>query len=328
MKTYSSEPSPEKHFERAVVLFNPNKSATPRFENAMQQVHFLSKDHCLPITELETSADKTETQQDITENVRGSDLLIIVGGDGSTNIAVQAILQTEKVDDRPTTLIVPAGSANDFARNHNGKLGHRKERLSNIFAHCRVAEIHPLSLVVERPSADQIDSYIAVNNAGFGYTAKLAYMINQTEHRDSWIREMPVVGYFAQDMVTGFKSLQGLNAIPFFEGSDDSPKDLADRSFVHARIAGKYGHYDTSHYDTEFVDALVATATKRAILTEAGFTMIGIGTGIRTSMASFTIGDQPTIGHVDGETFPVEANSSVVVRLSEQAFKTLTTRPH
>lgn len=312
--------SEDQEYNRAVVLYNPTKESTPRFTTAREQVNVLTQSLGIPLETVASDRDTRTTQERVLKIVTSSDLLLVLGGDGTINPAVQALVRQDK-EKRLTLLAVPVGTANDFSRNHNGSV-RGPDGLVTILRSGKLIDIHPMSLSVASEAEDRPHDYIAINNAGIGYTALMAELLDSSWHRDSALRKMPIIGQVAQEIRAGNRSMSNLKLMPIYENGNDEPTYVLDRSFVHAQTAGKYGRYRISHLDPEFLDIPSYEATRRGIIGGAVATMIGRYNGQRATQVKFSTGEQEALGHVDGETFVVAPSSQVTVGLAPESFKT------
>lgn len=307
-----------REFTRGLVVYNPTKTATPKFRKMQEKIRHLSSTHNLPLTPVDTHKDSRPTQDKILQTMRDRDLLIILGGDGTVNVAVSALLRVERAK-RPTIVAAPMGTANDFSRNHSGRL-RGVHGLTHLLRAGKQIDIHPMVVSVENTQASTQDEYIGVNNAGFHYTGSFSRRLNSPGHRDSRLRRVPLVGQLAQELRSVHNSTAELTTFTSHEDGGDESQQLVDRTLVHARTVGKYGHFAISHVDNEFLDIPNSEATRSAIIKSAARMALGLEPGIRRTNITFMTGMEPTVGHVDGEPFDIDPYSFVEAHLSDEAF--------
>src|SRR5581483_2140017 len=109
-------PEQLQEYDRAVVLSNPAKEGSPEYEQNMRRIRHLSEAFDLPVRYFSTNSDRLKTQARMLKILGERDLLIVVGGDGTINTAVQILVSQDK-EKRAGLLVAPAGTANDFSRN-------------------------------------------------------------------------------------------------------------------------------------------------------------------------------------------------------------------
>lgn len=306
------------HYRRAVVLYNPTKEGSPKFKKGMSQIAHLSRSLGIPLAYFATSSDNLNTQKKMLRILTKHDLLIAVGGDGTVNAAVRALVHKRK-ENRASLLVVPTGTANDFSRNRNGHL-RGEDSLTGVLQKGTLKEVRPMVIEITAPNGEK-EEQIAVNNAGFHYSAQIAERLRSPEHRDSKLGRAPAVGPVIQDIVTVGKSLQDLSTTPFYFDKDTEPTHLSDISLIHAKTAAKRLHYKSSHLSPEFRFVPHSGDSRLAAAGGVSKMLLGKYNGKPVQSLTFKTGNKPILGHTDGETFQVAPNSSVKIKLSDQKIK-------
>lgn len=125
-----------------------------------------------------TPQSPTDLQNLVLELSKTSDALIICGGDGTLNTAIQPLmarLQSQKANDTafkiPPILPLPVGTANDLASELG--LSRRLERTAR-----RVLETEPHAIDVIEVKSDERTVYM-LTNGGLGIAAETADLANQ-----------------------------------------------------------------------------------------------------------------------------------------------------
>ncbi len=104
-----------------------------------------------------------------------SDAMIICGGDGTLNAAVQPLLRDRHTTAIPPILPLPVGTANDFASGLG--VSRRLENAARL-----IFETEPKSIdVIEVKS--ELKTVYMLTNGGFGITAETADLANEIRHR-------------------------------------------------------------------------------------------------------------------------------------------------
>ena len=124
---------------------------------------------------------REELQTATLEAAKTSDALIICGGDGTLNVAVQPLLQHRNTIAIPPILPLPLGTANDLA----SELGvsERIERGARL-----VLESQPKFIDVIEVSSEKSTVYM-LTNGGLGIAAETALLANDVR---TWFRKNPV----------------------------------------------------------------------------------------------------------------------------------------
>ncbi len=301
--------------ERGLVVFNPLKATSRRFVRAQKQLIYASEMYDLPLTYLSTEADRQHSKYKIQEALRANDLMIVAGGDGTLNVAADGLVASSKEAVR--LIAIPQGSANDFARIHSGKMSGQRA-ISALLERDHQVVIHPLMVSVD--DDDTVRTFMAVNNAGFNYTADFAQRLDSTDHRTSRLRNVPLVGQITQELRSVVSSLADLKTFSCFESGETEPRQLLDRTLVHSAKAGKYGRFAVNHTSNYFLDIVNSQPTRMSIAKAAVQMALGVAPAERRTSIAFNIGEEPILGHVDGEVFAITPNSRITAELSDKSF--------
>ena len=297
-------------YERGLVVHHPGVNVR-RYRRTWRQVNHLVVEHGLDVTSHRTSESRQDTIEAIARALRPTDLVIVVGGDGTLNMVVSALYK-DPDKAKPDILTTNAGSAADCNRSLNGR--HIGERaLAHVLQHGQLTKIHPLRLQIgsEEPAV-----HYGVNNAGLNFTAKFAKLLNSDGRRHSRLRAIPML----QNAGTFRASLRDRRLMEIRHIESDTLDAVLDWSAVHSHKAARYGLYDISHTDDEFLVLTQLEASAAAVALASLRMMTGNLPSERKSYVAFKTGDQPTVGHVDGEVFDVPPESLVAVDLAPEPF--------
>ena len=176
-------------------------------------------------------------------------------------------------------------------------------------------------LDISSPDRILMQLELAMNYAGFGFTALSSLMLNEP-WRSRWeplavskahrlAREAGILVRAAQrsDNLTGV-----INGQPYHG---------ADVSIVHSRRMAKVARPPITHHDPDLLVAITKQGLPANAYTMARL-MLGLQVGERHQEASLTI-DEATVGHVDAEPFTVEPQSSVRAYLAPRGIRTIST---
>jgi hypothetical protein len=301
--------------ERGLVVFNPLKSSSRRFKTAEQQLAYAEQKYKLPLTRLRTEADRERTSDKIQQALRAGDLLMVLGGDGTVNVVAEALVANPQEATR--LLAVPQGTANDFARSHSGKMTGVKA-ITRLLERDHQAVVRPLAVHVVDDSAKR--TFLAVNNAGFHYTADFARRLDHPEHRASRLQRVPIIGQFSQEMRSVAQSLNNLTTFTCYDADEYDPRELLDRTLIHAKTVAKYGRFAVNHSSEYFLDISNAEPTRASVIKSAAQMALGRANGVERTSLTFTTGEESILGHVDGEVFAIAPYSTITAELFENSF--------
>ncbi len=310
-------------YRRALVVEHPVKRDTRRYRRALRQVQHLQQATGLTVEAVHTERDSKQTQTKVLESQRPTDLIIVLGGDGTMNTVVNAQLRLEQAE-RADVLPTKAGSSCDMYRSLIGNITGRTA-LAHILTSGQRVQVHPLEVAIKKGAFDIPNVQYAVNNAGIQYPARMSQVLNGGDHRNSLIGRVPIAGEHLQNMLTTWRSFSELQTFTSIWDSVGS-RELLGMNFIHAERAMRYGRFAIQHTDSEFLSIDQIVAERSAVALDGMRMTFGLLTGERHKYLQFTVGNVPTFGHVDGEPFPIDAGSMVEVGLADSYVTTYSLR--
>ncbi len=126
------------------------------------------------------SPSKSDCEQIINQSItQGQTNFVVVGGDGTFNEVVNAILKNENTSSEKFTLaLIPTGTGNDWARMHH--ISTDISQLESMFLNGRIIT-HDLGEVVVKNDYDITKRYF-VNIAGLAFDAEVILRMNKSSH--------------------------------------------------------------------------------------------------------------------------------------------------
>ncbi len=113
-----------------------------------------------------------ELQANVLEEAKTADALMICGGDGTLNAALQPLLSARETFERfPTICPLPVGTANDFAQELG--IGHRIERAARLVLEGEIQDVDVLQVTSGNNEA------FMLTNGGLGVPAETADLVNR-----------------------------------------------------------------------------------------------------------------------------------------------------
>jgi diacylglycerol kinase family enzyme len=182
---------PDNHFDRVVVLFNPYSTRVKKFDAAMND---LIESGNYPEV-IFTTGDDHADHNNLVNNLREGDALVVWGGDGTGNIAANALLSEELVDHKIPILYLWGGNGLDAARQTNGSLSRKSP--SEALLKGRITIINPL--LIKYGDKEKI----AVAHSGICTMAHLNSKFNDPSHRGKPLYEFAPFRLIYEGIVIG-----------------------------------------------------------------------------------------------------------------------------
>jgi len=286
-------------FSHCLVFYNPvSTNAAARKQRIASLQHIL--ENCT-VEVIETQADGLEANRALleryAEKLGPRTLLCIAGGDGTTNLLIEALIKSERLsEEQRSTPILPlwCGNANDLAHMLNGST---RTSLEHILTQGNVVSIHPLecSMTTRRGKTSM---RIAACYAGFGATAFAALRLNQPSHRQSRLKTLPGGG-FLQDVVTVASAL--LEA-PAFTLKEANNKQLVyERTFANGSRMAKLVRLPVELTDEMFyINTLERNRLLWSVPHFIDLLFKRVSSKFLRNSAHFVL-QQPSWAHFDGE---------------------------
>lgn len=156
-------------FQRVVVVYSPNSTSAGRYQKSVRPKLFgiLGELHEIELD----NVPYFEAREKIAAKLRDDDLLIAAGGDGVTNVALDAALESGR---EVIFASIPLGNFNDFSHAINGRM---KDPLKILRG--PIVNFKPLDISVNGRHRLFVAQYIT-----FGVSAKLTEFLNSPRARN------------------------------------------------------------------------------------------------------------------------------------------------
>ena len=304
-------------FKRVVVLFNPASTHAVAAKRRIDELQRLvpKEDFVL----IETSDKGREANSELLlsqASLLGPEtLLCIAAGDGTINMAVEALACCVE-DEARQTILLPlwGGNANDVAHMLNGPA--YRMPVASLLQKGKVVKIRPLGCTLTTPDGLSTER-LAVGYISFGATALAARRLNEPPHRSSRLHKAPG-GRVIQELMTVFQAL--LKAPSFRIDEGEGERLIYDRMFINGSRIAKMRPLplrltDQSYYETTTSDKRLGAAIVR-------FRELLRRPSIQKAPQTtrFTCLDDAW-AQFDGETVKIPAGTEVTVRHSNSPLR-------
>jgi len=305
------------HINRAVVWYNPAATRAVQSKRRIKELEtlFPGNVHIL-YTSPEGREANLETLHKAAHLLGPHTLLAIAAGDGTVNLAVEALATTHqelglpKLARRSPILPLWGGNANDLAYMLNGFSWRR--RIKTVLSKADIVPIYPLTCAITTQSTTyhrMASSYIS-----FGASAMTAYRMNDKQYRlmnrgrpKFFLELLFVIRSFAHApsfTVSEAGHTHKIHELLFANGSriakvDGLPARLSERA-----------------YYREILEQHRLTSTLGEIV---NLLRGGRAANFQDAPVKLTIRDQ-VWAQFDGEPLLVEAGSTIEIRLADQPF--------
>jgi hypothetical protein len=304
--------------ERVVVLENPISKNGARGNRQLQDLLEYSE---LPHVPVLTDRDPLETVGRLRDTLEPTDLLYIIGGDGTANSAVVPALESQ-------ALLLPtrSGNANDLAMSLYGRQPPWKT-FANYMNDPETQTLAVRPIAVDIENGTSMERKYAINYTSFGYAALAAASLNQPWAHPRLKKVFDTLPVAIQNLARlpreGMLLAQAaMNATLFDYTTPDSKEPniavpAADITIVHSRRMAKVGRFNVEHTDPHVFMAVSPKNGVRAISTQFVKTMRGNMAGEYVSDFNFRATNTTDLYyHVDGEAFTVPEAARVSVSLA------------
>lgn len=300
-------------FDRIVGVVNP---AASRFKQVIGQLDSIANAFPeLPYYEIRTDKDFVDTATHLSEIGQKNDLVVVVGGDGTKGTTAKEICKTGGI-----LLPLPGGSGNDL---DTGLFG-RENRLSpvEIIQKGTVINIHPISLAVNGVHN------MAINYCGIGSTGRGSRTMNSDWFREKLpFREIDAVRDKYEKIV--IPTVAFLTP-PFVVTENNKNRLITEFSVINGPSIAKRGRIPVRLEQEEAFVTECATPT--GLLPWAIKSVRGTLEGeylkrgeFRTLHIRHTVLGRAIVGHVDAQTFDISEGSAIVIGISDESFRAIST---
>lgn len=296
--------------ERIIAVVNPVSANADRGKAMLTAIELR---HKVPVTTIETTAEgRTANQDRLLDTLADlcpdkSTMVATVGGDGTVNDVMSALLAHEQFRELPF-MPLPGGNGNNGAHNAHGKWGSR--RPVGLLSRSTLQPTPVLHTKVDGETG-ALDR-LSLSYVGFGVSARIAQVVDG--NRGNGSRRQQLVA----EKVLGLRSVREANAAPFTVVDDTAGHQLIERSFVNGHDMAKgllFPNNDIAEGRFRQVDIAPLRNCTTALAWHAGRFVLGLGGGedIPSEVTrQFTI-VEPTLAQFDGEAVQLGANSAVAV---------------
>lgn len=268
-----------------------------------------------------TTPDRDETVSLIANAIEPDSLVLILGGDGTVNSTARAFMESEH---DPLMIATHSGNACDFARATNGR-----NSASDVYTMSRFnrkAVLHrriaPMLLQVTSPDRARVTRELAMNYAGFGFTALSSLLLNEPWHSNLQSPTAQRAHRLVRE--TGIL-IEAARRSPRVAGTINGQSYYGgDVSIVHTRRMAKVARPPITHYDKELLVAVTNEGLPANTYAMARL-MLGLSVGQRRTAIDMTV-DSATVGHVDAEPFMIDPNTHINIQLAEKGVRVLTAK--
>jgi len=313
---------PRSHFERVVILFNPNSTNAGRGRKRIAELQKTFGYDKVQV--IETIKGGPEANRKLLKEHIGllgpHCLLGIAGGDGTVNMVIEFLVQSDDLSDHVReTPILPlwSGNANDLAHMLNG--AGQPKRLQKVLQQGEVVAVHPLSSTLSFPDGTEV-TRIAACYASFGATAFAAAKLNEPFARHNILHRLPF-GRTIHQIATSFSAL--MEAPRFAVEEQGEQKIIYERTFANGSRFAKIDRIPLKLTEGSFI---LQTLEEKHLLRIAPNLYSMMRKNLRErflrDQAQFTI-TVATRAQFDGESIDIPAGTQVKVTLSERPFYAL-----
>ena len=220
------------HFERVVVVTNP---ASTRSEVVTRQIDDIRRRFTSQVIEIATHPQPSDTTAMLKDQLRGDDVVVMAGGDGTARTAVEAMADPIVPAHDAVLLPLLGGHRNDLA--HQLHSNRAFAQPSAIIDHAATVDIMPLSTSWE--DGGEVNERLSALYTGIGAMATTAHYISSPRYRQKAGYELPFM-----------RDLYGLGTLPWTIRNVDSVAvessgsiyQLVDATLANADVVAQYLH--------------------------------------------------------------------------------------
>lgn len=313
--------------ESATAIINPVSS---NVKKGLKRLRHLDRATPFEITKQETSRFDKITSGIIRGALEGSDLIILIGGDGVFNKVVRTITSNGLSEEakRVPILSLGGGGADDGVKANHSKLYRRNP--ARILEDGRIVETHPIRFEVRDIGAEDDEPlvYSAAFYASLGMTGLTSSerYLNNPRHRKFMGRW--AVGRTVSEPVLAARSYYASRINTVYQSGEE--RQFFDEVFANSSIMAKYLHFPTHLTEPELFHTIIPSKNLFKF----------VGTALTSMNQSMLDGDYLPLGdkyefvtmhdipaQFDGEGEIIPSNSHVTVSQYEQPFNVVVSNP-
>jgi diacylglycerol kinase family enzyme len=310
--------------ERILVVDNPYSKNGPRGRKQLDELLDFSG---LPFDTIETDYDPLVTADRLNGTLEPTDLLYVIGGDGTVNAALKPL-----VEHGGLLLPTRSGNANDLATSLNGRDKPWEVFSSHLNSNGHDVNAYPLVVSVEDTSR------YSINYASVGYGALASNYLNDPWPSEKARRLYDALPRRAKNMARfprdGYMLLKAASDAGLFEytpvGNETEETILvSDVTFVHSPRMAKLGRFEMNQTDPDFFASVLKKAGALAMTGQFIKMMSARMKGKHLLTAAFQVhspNGKQLYCQVDGEAFKLAESADIRVGLSQRPVRVLSTR--
>lgn len=310
-------------YERVVALVNPacTGNANTIEEPSIHRLEELrASKYGRKLLEITTHPESERTQELLHSTLEAGDVLCVVGGEGTVNTAVRAL-----VDPGLSHLEVPIvptwdGNGHDAANMLNG----RPKHISDVLDRGKKVPIRPINTRVHGNGEPKQE--IAAVYMGIGAGAIGATRLNDKDHRKRRFYQSPA-GRIAYEVPMLLGSFVDAQEFMIQEGDDPEPKPCYDITVASGPRIAKFAKLPVNLLEEE----LFAFRVERKNTTAIARRMLALGLGVpsgtylrKEEALEFTVLDS-VAAHFDAEHQILKPGTDIRVKLHETPYYAIST---
>lgn len=271
---------------------------------------------------IETSPDFERSRDEIARAVEPGNDVISFGGDGTTNLVINAIHEHEDV----RYMVAPYGNGNDGARNL-----HRNRGLSPVTLYTIASEVAVRLITTRLERGTSAQDRLALTYAGIGWTARFAEKLNQPTTREHMLYRSSA-GRLLGEVAAALSVAR--ESAAFGATIDGQEQRLHELLFANGRHVAKFGALPTDLTKPELFylpfseerSTLVRTTRAAQAMGRVVLGTLGRDTYLRgDEHLSIDLHDA-SVAHLDAEPLPLQPGDRLTIGVSPQPLRLLSTR--
>ncbi|MGH7234031.1 MAG: diacylglycerol kinase family protein [Candidatus Saccharimonadales bacterium] len=309
--------------KHATALVNPVSSSNKRGQRRLRRLEEASP---FKISTVYTSENEEATKETIRESLEGSDLLLVISGDGTFNTVVRTIISNSLSEGAKLTPIwsLGGGNAEDGTKASHTKLS--RALPDNALSKGRIVHTNPIRFDVTHPDGEKL-TYPAAFYATLGASALLASKdyLSSERYRNSLLAKYSLTRSLSELPI----SLYGLmSASQSSIATDNLSEDFFDAGYINSHIMAKHLRFPTNLTKPEIFHYVIPNRQKLARYIAHGL-IDGKPDGEYLRPGDFHnfSTERLTIAQFDGEAETIPAGSQVSVSIHDQPLRVVVTRP-
>lgn len=311
-------------FSRIVVLRNPASTHAHKIHKRIELLRALTPEaDFLTIDTHQGGRSANLTPLTGLDDLLGPDtLLCIAGGDGTSNLVIEALLENTKLSARARrTVLFPiwGGNANDLACMLNGNPRH--SRVQQIAQHAPITSVHPLRCELTFPDGTE-RVHLAACYASFGASAFAAKRLAEPHMRSHPLDRVPG-GRVLKELATVTRALFDAPLTPIIQNDREVP--MYEHIFINGSRFAKVKGTPLKLTAPYFYHAIITHKRPASIMRRLrDLTSKKATEHMRGKHAHFTV-DGSVWAQVDGEVFMIPAGTTVDITVNAEPFYALST---